>query len=161
MQPGLLAEASLPKLELLKEHPPEALVITHAHSDHIGALPVLKRMYPKLPVFMGEATATITLPMLLDAARVGQRNGSPMFSEPDVINALKAVTLFSVDEPFELGEVEITPRNSGHILGAVGLKLEHERRVALGCGTQRTSIRLRPQPPTLPTFRLYLSLWTR
>ena len=126
VQPGLLAAASLPKLELLKEHPPEALVITHAHSDHIGALPVLKRYYPKLPVFMGDATARITLPMLLDAAKVGQRNGSPMFNERDVVNALQNVTLFTPGELFEIGEVTLTVRHSGHILGAVGMKLEHQ-----------------------------------
>lgn len=126
IQPGLLAAASLPRLELLKEHPPEALVITHAHSDHIGALAVLKVMFSQLPVFMGEATARISLPMLLDAAKVGQRNGSPMFSERDVVHALQNVTLFKPGEPFEIGEVTLTPRSSGHILGAVGLKLEHK-----------------------------------
>ena len=69
VQPGLLGAESLPKLELLKDHRPDALVITHAHSDHIGALAVLKLMYPHLPVYMTEATARITLLMLLDAAK--------------------------------------------------------------------------------------------
>jgi len=126
IQPGLLGEASLPRLELLTEHRPDALVITHAHSDHIGALAVLKLTLPDLPVYMTGATARITLPMLLDAAKVAGRNGSPMFIEADVMKALQQVTTISPDVPFEIGEVTLTPRRGGHIVGAVGLMLEHE-----------------------------------
>jgi len=125
VQPGLLGAESLPKLELLRDNRPDALIITHAHSDHIGALAVVKLLYPDLPAFMTEATARITLPMLLDAARVAQRNGSPMFNETDVVKALQHVTTFALDVPFEIGEVTLTPRVSGHIVGAVGLMLEH------------------------------------
>ena len=126
VQPGLLGAASLPKLELLKDHPPDALVVTHAHSDHIGALAVIKLMFPELPVFMSEATLRISLPMLLDAARVSQRSGSPMFTEADVMRALQSVTTFLPNRPFEIGEVTLTPRVAGHIVGAVGLMLEHQ-----------------------------------
>ena len=125
VQPGLLGAESLPRLELLKDHRPDALVITHAHSDHIGALAVVKLLFPDLPVYMTEATARITLPMLLDAARVAHRNGSPMFTEADVVKALQQVTTFAPDTPFEINEVTLTPRVGGHIVGAVGLLLEH------------------------------------
>jgi len=55
---GLLGAESLPELELLKDHRPDALVITHAHSDHIGALAVVKLLFPDLPVYMTEATTS-------------------------------------------------------------------------------------------------------
>ena len=126
VQPGLLGAESLPRLELLEDSRLDALIITHAHSDHIGALAVVKLLFPDLPVYMTEATARITLPMLLDAARVAQRNGSPMFNEADVTKALQQVTTFAPDVPFEIGEVTLTPRVSGHIVGAVGLLLEHK-----------------------------------
>ncbi len=126
VQPGLLGQASLPKLELLKDHRPDALVITHAHSDHLGALAVIKLLLPNLPVYTSEATARIGLPMLLDAARVAQRNGSPMFTEADVVKALQQVTTFTPNVAFEVGEIKLIPRVSGHIVGAVGLMLEHQ-----------------------------------
>ncbi len=125
VQPGLLGADSLPKLELLKDNRPDALVITHAHSDHIGALAVVKLLFPELPVYMTEATARITLPMLLDAAKVAQRSGSPMFNESDVVKALQRVTTFAENVPFEIGEVTLVPRVGGHIVGAVGVMLEH------------------------------------
>ena len=56
VQPGLLGAESLPRLELLKDRRPDVLVITHAHSDHIGALAVVKLLLPDLPVYMTEAT---------------------------------------------------------------------------------------------------------
>lgn len=125
VQPGLLGAESLPKLELLKDHRPDALIITHAHSDHIGALPVIKLTYPDLPVYMTEATARITLPMLLDAAKVAERNGLSMFNGSDVVKALQSVITFAPNVPFEIGEITLLPRISGHIVGAVGLLLEH------------------------------------
>jgi len=125
IQPGLLGAASLPQLDLLATCRPDALIVTHAHSDHLGAVPVLAKLLPGLPVFMTEATARIALPMLSDAARVAERNGAPLFSEGEVVQLLQHVTPFEPHVPFEIGEVSVTPRPSGHIVGAVGLLLEH------------------------------------
>ena len=53
---------------------------------------------------MSEATLRISLPMLLDAARVSQRSGSPMFTEADVMRTLQGVITFSPELSFEIGE---------------------------------------------------------
>ena len=74
---------------------------------------------------MTEATARIALPMLLGAARVAERSGAPLFNQDDVLRLLQRVTLIAPHAPFEVGEVTLTPRPSGHIVGAVGLLLEH------------------------------------
>jgi len=58
---------------------------------------------------MTEATARITPPMLLDAAKVAERNGSPMFNQADVVKALQSVTTFTPNVPFEIGEVTLYP----------------------------------------------------
>jgi len=125
IQPGLLGAESLPQLDLLAGLKLDALIVTHAHSDHLGAVPLLSKLMPGLPVFMTEPTARIALPMLTDAARVAERNGAPLFSQEDVLRLLQHVTLFTLHTPFDVGEVTLTPRPSGHIVGAVGLLLEH------------------------------------
>lgn len=125
IQPGLLGAQSLPKLDELAELKPDALIVTHAHSDHLGAVPLLFKLLPGIPVWMTDATARIALPMLSDAARVAMRNGAPLFTEADVVQLLQHITPITPHEPFEVGEVTVTPRPSGHIVGAVGLLLEH------------------------------------
>lgn len=85
IQPGLSGAESLPKLDQLAELKPDALIVTHAHSDHLGAVPLLTKLLPGIPVWMTDATARIALPMLSDAAVVATRNGAPLFSEADVV----------------------------------------------------------------------------
>ena len=52
---GMLADLALA---------PTAILLTHAHFDHIGAVPDLQRRYPGLPVVVGDADrAVITHPM--------------------------------------------------------------------------------------------------
>ena len=62
VDPGQEAEriiAALDKLALK----PVAILLTHAHFDHVGAVPELQRRYPGLPVYLGAADhAVITHP---------------------------------------------------------------------------------------------------
>ena len=44
-------QSRLPDLHLLDTTSPEALVITHAHIDHTGALPLIASLYPQIPIY--------------------------------------------------------------------------------------------------------------
>ena len=48
LRPGQVGEAALPQLERLQEHPPSAMILTHAHLDHVAALPVVTRRFLSL-----------------------------------------------------------------------------------------------------------------
>ena len=49
-------QSRIPDLALLGSHPPEALLITHAHIDHTGALPLIASLYPHMPIYATEST---------------------------------------------------------------------------------------------------------
>lgn len=61
----------LPDLSLLEDRPPPAAaLVTHAHLDHIGALPVLHQRYPTVPVFATPPTIDLVRIQLYDSLRI-------------------------------------------------------------------------------------------
>ncbi|MBX8465000.1 MBL fold metallo-hydrolase [Deinococcus sp. RIT780] len=121
LRPGQVGEAALPQLERLQEHPPSAMVLTHAHLDHVAALPVVTRRYPKLPVYCTEATARIAALVLADTLKVSTEQGYPMFSAGEMkrsLERLRPIPYFQrvSDHGFAF---ELYP--SGHLLGAASV----------------------------------------
>ncbi len=94
LRPGQMGEAALPRLELLAEHPPSAMILTHAHLDHVAALPVVLRRFPALKVYCTPATARLAALTLADTFKIGQRQGQALFGARDLQRALAALTPF-------------------------------------------------------------------
>ena len=59
MHPKETGEDALPNFKAIAGREIEAILVSHAHQDHIGTLPVLMRRLPTALVFMTEATAEI------------------------------------------------------------------------------------------------------
>ncbi len=54
MHPKNVGEDALPNLKPIADRQIEAILISHAHQDHIGMLPVLMRRQPGARIFMTE-----------------------------------------------------------------------------------------------------------
>ena len=104
---------------------PDVVLLTHAHTDHTGALPDLHKMLPAdVKIYCTEATKAITEVLLKDSIKImrqeEQRTGkSPRYTPHDVAAVLKRMETVSWSDPVEI-HPDLTARwiRAGHILGA-------------------------------------------
>lgn len=121
-----------------KAHDLTGVVLTHAHLDHCGRLPLLIQAGYTGPIYMTEATRQLVDLSLLDSAKVmaesEQRRGGrrPMFSEEEVEKVLLLCRVVHYDKPLAIGNFEITLRDAGHILGSASVEVI-DKREGLGC----------------------------
>src|SRR3989304_2513489 len=54
----------------------QAVILTHAHLDHCGRLPLLAKMGYRGKIYMTEATVVLTELTLLDAAKVARESAN-------------------------------------------------------------------------------------
>jgi Cft2 family RNA processing exonuclease len=73
MHPKDTGEDALPNFKTIAGQEIEAILISHAHQDHVGTLPVLMRRLPTARIFMTEATAEIGNVLLHNSVNVMTR----------------------------------------------------------------------------------------
>lgn len=118
-------QEALPDFSLLGKI--DAVLVTHAHLDHTGSLPLLRQYYPGVPIYMTEPTCNLIEILLNDVARIAEQNAKkggpkPHYGTDAVDWLLRSVTLI----PFETWinpvpsdpELKVYWLPAGHILGA-------------------------------------------
>ncbi|WP_263841814.1 MBL fold metallo-hydrolase [Salinibacter sp.] len=114
-------------------------LVTHAHHDHMGSLPVLVRRFPHAMAHMTDATKKLLDILLPASARLqekrrdrGETTHEPLFTE-DELEALHHLYLtHDLGQGFDLtgpkGQSSVTGRffSAGHILGSAGVELQFE-----------------------------------
>ena len=85
---------SLPRLDIIHENPDwyvDHAIVTHAHHDHIGALPVLIQQFPHVHIHMTKATRALADLLLPASARLqrrrlreGSSTAAPLFNEEEL-----------------------------------------------------------------------------
>ncbi|HSJ03950.1 MAG TPA: MBL fold metallo-hydrolase [Verrucomicrobium sp.] len=134
---------SLPNFDSVPHDTVNSILVTHAHHDHIGALPVLQRRQPKTPVFMTEPTGEVGSAMLHNSVNVMSRQREeldiaeyPLFTHKE-LDSIKSRWMYrDLRRPFFLpnSEVECTFFDAGHIIGSAGIQLRHEGRTVFYTG---------------------------
>ncbi|MFD2610794.1 MBL fold metallo-hydrolase, partial [Deinococcus taklimakanensis] len=133
-RPGAVGEAALPQLGVLGEHPPTAMILTHAHLDHVGALPVVIRRYPNLRIYCTEATARIATLVLADTLKVSTAQGAPLFSAGEMKRTLERLRPLAYFTRVSDHGFAFTLYPSGHLLGAASVLIESGNRSVFHTG---------------------------
>ena len=104
----------------------DAIIISHAHMDHTGTLPIISRAYPQAPVYMTAMTADLVRVLLYDSLKVMDRREEeiPHYTEKDVLAMLNRIITFGFHTPHPIFEdFTLTFYPAGHIAGAACIYL--------------------------------------
>ena len=73
---------------------PDVILLTHAHLDHTGALPLVNEAFPDVPIFATAPTMDLTKVLLADALKVMESRWEreseiPLYQEQQVLATLR------------------------------------------------------------------------
>ncbi len=119
----------------------DAVVLTHAHLDHSGALPLLVRNGFRGPVYATPATIAICGLLLPDSGHLQEDDAAfanrhktskhvpalPLYTEEDARRSLRSLEPLDFGQPLDLGGMTLTLRHAGHILGASSAEFRSPR----------------------------------
>lgn len=99
----------------------DAVVISHAHLDHCGAVPILCKYGYDGPVYCTEPTFPIMISILQDYV---SRSKEPLYSTRDIENLISHVIPLNYGAVTDISpDVRITFANSGHMIGSASTHL--------------------------------------
>jgi metallo-beta-lactamase family protein len=119
----------------------DAIVLTHAHTDHIGFLPRLARLGWEGPVYCTQGTASLCKISLPDGGRIQEedakyhnrhgtsrhRPAEPLFTEADARRALKMLQPIHYHQWQDIpGGAQFRYLPAGHILGSAFAEIYFE-----------------------------------
>ena len=113
--------------ELLPLENIDAVVITHAHVDHIGMLPVLFRYGYRGPVYCTPPTRDLMTLLQQDYIKVSKMESGdgPPYSLADIETCIKHVIDVGYGQKIDISpDMKMTMENAGHILGSSSVYLE-------------------------------------
>ncbi len=115
----------------------DAVILTHAHLDHSGALPLLVRNGFKGPVYASPSTIALCGLLLPDSGHLQEEDANfanrhkssrhdpalPLYTEEDARYALRQLRPLEFDHAIDLAGLKVRLRPAGHILGAASVEM--------------------------------------
>jgi KH/beta-lactamase-domain protein len=103
----------------------DAVIISHAHLDHVGLIPYLYKMGYEGPIYMTTPTRDIAALLSLDFIGVAYKQAAqPLFSSTDIKEMVKHSICLNYNEVTDVTpDVRLTFYNAGHALGSAMIHL--------------------------------------
>ena len=100
-------------------------ILTHAHLDHCGRLPILLKNGYTAPIWMTPATADLTELSLIDSAKIAKEDEKPeLYDEERVLQTIQRFQRVYYRTPFPIGDFMVTLRDAGHIMGSAMIEIK-------------------------------------
>lgn len=142
------------------------IILTHAHLDHCGYLPLLIKNGYRGNIFMSKPTRDLAELILRDSAKIQEEDArkanekgytkhhpaKPLYTVADVEETLPYFKIIDVLEPYQIHEqVEIQFYPAGHILGACSVLINcYGRKILFSGDIGRPHSELLPAPTHPP-----------
>ncbi|MEA3586860.1 MBL fold metallo-hydrolase [Pseudidiomarina sp. 1APP75-27a] len=118
----------------------DAIVLTHAHLDHSGFVPVLYKNGFRGPVYAHYGTVGLCQILWPDSGRIQEEDAKfyqkhglsrhakpePLYDEETAEQALRLMHGIEFEKSFSVGDITFTMQPVGHILGAASVIAEHK-----------------------------------
>ncbi len=101
----------------------KGVVLTHAHLDHCGRLPMLVYGGFSGKIYMTAPTFALMEVILMDSAKIAAEkiDVPPLYGIEEVEKTLKLVEIVEYDKPVVFGPFTVNFKNAGHILGSASI----------------------------------------
>jgi len=149
----------------------DGVVLTHAHLDHSGFVPVLYKEGYRGPVFAHHGTSGLCDILWADSGRIQEEDAKylgkhklsrhekpePLYDEATAKSATRLLQGVDFYEKFEIGDIKVTLQPAGHILGASCVIIEAEgKKVGFSGDVGRPQDIMMYPPEPLPDLDLLL-----
>ncbi|HTK03701.1 MAG TPA: MBL fold metallo-hydrolase [Alphaproteobacteria bacterium] len=101
-----------------------AAILTHAHLDHCGRLPIIMPRGFRASIWMTPATRDLTELSLFDSAKIARDDGKQaLYDSATVTQTIVNFRPVDYHLPTQIGDFTVTFRDAGHILGSASLEI--------------------------------------
>lgn len=158
LHPRKKGKEMFPDLDRIKDLNVNDLIISHAHTDHVGSLPYLLKYFPHINIHCTKATLSAIEVTLLNTSRLLKNEFDESFSKDmienyseEVLNIIPMIVKrYDYNEKVHLTKnINFEFLNAGHIIGSAAILINAEDKKILYTG----DINLRDQS-LLPKARL-------
>ncbi len=138
MHPKKTGLDSLPQFSLIENQPVDFVLISHAHQDHLTSLPFLVKKHPYIKIITSRQTRELAELTLHNSVSIMKKelekdNSFQIYTHEEIDLLSQTIDFKPVNEVFEIEgykhksrePIKVSFHDAGHILGSVGILIEH------------------------------------